>query len=67
MDKTGQTIDFPRPEQRDERAALRFLTQATRRHHVPETSTSDGREAPAAAIRSNKPAHGTAIISRRVK
>jgi transposase-like protein len=65
--KTGQTLDFLRPEQRGERAALRFLTQATHRHHVPETITSDGREAHAAAIRRDNPEHGTAIISRRVQ
>jgi putative transposase len=50
VDKTGQTIDFLLTEQRDEGAAMRFLTKATRRHGVPETITIDGGEANAAAI-----------------
>jgi putative transposase len=50
VDKTGQTIDFLLTEQRDERAAMRFLTKAIRRHGVPETITIDGNEANAAAI-----------------
>jgi putative transposase len=32
VDKTGQTIDFLLTEQRDARAAKRFLTKAIRRH-----------------------------------
>lgn len=66
-DKQGQTIDFLLTEQRNERAALRFLTQAIRRHGVPETVTIDGSEANAAAIRSYNEAHGTTIIIRQVK
>jgi putative transposase len=67
VDKYGQTIDFLLTEQRDERAAMRFLTKAIRRHGVPETITIDGSEANAAAIRGYNEAHGTAIIIRQVK
>jgi len=54
-------------ESRDERAAIRFLTKAIRRHGVPEKITIDGSEANASAIRSYNEAHGTAIIIRQVK
>jgi putative transposase len=67
VDKHGQTIDFLLTEQRDERAATRFLTQAIRRHGVPEMITIDGSDANAAAIRSYNAEHGTAIIIRQVK
>jgi putative transposase len=67
VDKTGQTIDFLLTEERDEQAAVRFLTKAIRRHGVPETITIDGSEANAAAIRGYNEAHGTAIIIRQVK
>jgi putative transposase len=67
VDKTGQTIDFLLTEQRDERAAMRFLTKAIRRHGVPETITIDGSEANAAAIRGYNEEHGTAIIIRQAK
>jgi transposase-like protein len=67
VDKSGQTIDFLLAEQRDEQAALRFLTQAIRRHGLPEKITIDGSEANAAAIRSYNAEHGTAIIIRQVK
>src|SRR5918999_2411211 len=67
VDKTGQTIDFLLTEQRDERAAKRFLTKAIRRHGVPEKVTIDGSEANAAAIRSYNAEHGIAIIIRQVK
>jgi transposase-like protein len=67
VDKTGQTIDFLLTEQRDERAAKRFLTKAIRRHGVPEKITIDGSEANAAAIRSYNTEHGTAIVMRQVK
>jgi putative transposase len=67
VDKTGQTIDFLLTEQRDERAAMRFLAKAIRRHGVPEKITIDGSEANAAAIRGYNEAHGTAIIIRQVK
>jgi putative transposase len=67
VDKTGQTIDFLLTEQRNERAATRFLTKAIRRHGVPEKITIDGSEANAAAIRSYNKAHGTDIVIRQVK
>jgi putative transposase len=67
VDKYGQTIDFLLTEQRDERAAMRFLTKAIRRHGVPEKITINGSEANTAAIRSYKEVHGTAIIIRQVK
>src|SRR5919106_6931438 len=67
VDKTGQTIDFLLTEQRDERAAKRFLTKAIRRHGVPDKVTIDGSEANAAAIRSYNQEHGTTIVIRQVK
>jgi putative transposase len=67
VDATGQTIDFLLTEQRDERAAMRFLTKAIRRHGVPEKVTMDGSEANAAAMRGYNEAHGTTIIIRQVK
>jgi hypothetical protein len=67
VDTTGQTIDVLLTEHRDTEAALRFLTQAIRRHGVPEKISIDGSEANAAAIRSYHAEHGTAIIIRQVK
>jgi putative transposase len=67
VDKSGQTIDFLLTEQRDEQAALRFLTKAIPRHGIPETITIDGSEANAAAIRRYNADQGTAIIIRQVK
>jgi putative transposase len=67
VDKFGQTIDFLLTEQRDERAAMRFLTKAIRRHGVPETITIDGSEANAAAIKRYNEAYGTTILIRQVK
>jgi putative transposase len=67
VDKTGQTIDFLLTEQRDERAAKRFLTKAIRRHGVPDKITIDGSEANAAAIRSYHKEHGTSIDIRQIK
>jgi putative transposase len=67
VDKYGQTIDFLLTVPRDTEAALRFLTQAIRRHGVPETITIDGSEANEAAIRSYNEEHGTNIIIRQVK
>jgi putative transposase len=67
VDKYGQTIDFLLTEHRDKTAALRFLTQAIRRHGVPETITIDGSEANAAAIKCYNEEHGTHIIIRQVK
>jgi putative transposase len=67
VDKSGQTIDFLLTEHRDTEAALRFLTQAIRRHGIPETITIDGGEANEAAIKRYNEAHGTHIIIRQVK
>ena len=46
---------------------MRFLTNAIRRHGVPETITIDESEANVAAIRGYNKAHGTAISIRQVK
>jgi putative transposase len=67
VDKSGQTIDFLLTEYRDTEAALRFLTQAIRRHSVPEKITIDGSEANEAAIKRDNEAHGTAIDIRQIK
>jgi transposase-like protein len=67
VDKTGQTIDFLWTEQRDERAAQRFLTKAIRRHGVPEKITIDGSAANEAAIKRDNEEHGTAIEIRQIK
>jgi putative transposase len=67
VDKTGQTIDFLLPEQRDEHAAKRVLPQAIRRYGVPEKSTIDGSAAHEAAVKSYNEEHGTAIAIRKVK
>jgi putative transposase len=67
VDKSGQTIDFLLTEHRDKEAALRFLTQAIRRHGVPETITIDGSDANDAAIKRYNEDHGTNIIIRQVK
>src|SRR5215475_15138680 len=67
VDTSGQTIDFLLTEHRDTEAALRFLTQAIRRHGVPEMITIDGSEANEAAIKRYNEAHGTDIIIRQVK
>src|SRR5262245_42828211 len=67
VDKYGKTVDFLLTEHRDTAAALRFLTQAIRRHGVPETITIDGSEANEAAIKRDNEEHGTHIIIRQVK
>jgi transposase-like protein len=67
VDQHGQTIDILLTEQRDEQAAMRFLTKAIRRHGVPEKITIDGSEAHAAASRGYNEAHGTAIDIHQVK
>jgi transposase-like protein len=67
VDKLGQTIDFLLTKERDEQAAKRFLTQAIRRHGVPEKITIDGSAANEAAIKSYNEEHGTAIAIRKVK
>jgi putative transposase len=67
VDNTGQTIDFLLAEHQDTAAALRFLTQAIRRHGVAETITIDGSDANEAAINRDHEAHGTDIMIRQVK
>ena len=67
VDKHGQTIDFLLTEQRDERAAKRFLTMAIRRHGVPETITIGGSEANVAAIKGYNQEHGMSIEIRQIK
>jgi putative transposase len=44
-----------------------FLTQAIRRHGVPEKMTIDGSEANEAAIKRDNEAHGTTIDIRQIK
>ena len=67
VDKSGQTIDVLLTEHRDTEAALRFLTQAIRRHGVPETITIDGSEANEAAIKRDNRGARPHIIIRQVK
>jgi putative transposase len=67
VDMQGHTIDFLLTGQRDQQAALRFLTKAIRRHGVPEMITIDGSEANASAVRSYNEEYGTAIAIRQVK
>jgi transposase-like protein len=67
VDKHGQTIDVLLTKARDERAAMRFLTKAIRRHGVPQTITIDGSAANEAAIRSYNQERGTAMAIRQVK
>src|SRR5215475_1288588 len=67
VDTQGQTIDFLLTEHRDTEAALRFLTQAIRRHGVPKKITIDGSDAHEAAITRDNEAHGTHIIIRQVQ
>ena len=65
MDKHGHTIDCLLTARRDKEAALRFLKKAIRRNGVPETSTIDGSEANAAALKSYNEEHGITIVIRR--
>jgi transposase-like protein len=51
VDKYGKTIDFLLTQQRDKKAARRFLNKAMGRHGVPEKITIDGSDANAAAIK----------------
>jgi putative transposase len=67
VDKAGHTIDFLLTEQRDERAAIRFLTKAIHRHNVTNTITIDGSRANAAAITSYNAEHDTTIEIRQVR
>ena len=65
VDKHGHTIDCWLTAQRDKEAALRFLKKAIRRNGVPQTSTIDGSEANAAALKSYNEEHGITIVIRR--
>jgi transposase-like protein len=68
VDKFGKTIDFLLTEQRDEKAARKFLNKAIGRHGgVPEKITIDGSAANEAAIKSYNEEHGTSIIIRKTK
>src|SRR5215471_4452804 len=67
VDKYGQTIDFLLTEHRDTEAARRFLKKAIRRNGLPETSTIDGSDANAAAIKRYNQEHGTTIAIRQGK
>ena len=51
-------------EHRDKAVALRFLQQAIRQNGLPETITSEGSEANAAAIKNDNEEHGTTINNR---
>jgi transposase-like protein len=68
VDKFGKTIDFLLTEQRDEKAARKFLNKAIGRHGgVPEKITIDGSAANEAAIKSYNEEHGTSIVIRKTK
>jgi putative transposase len=67
VDKFGKTIDFLLTQQRDKKAARRFLNKAISRHGVPDKITIDGSDAMAAAIKSYNGDHGTSIEIRQIK
>ena len=67
VDKAGQTIDFLLTEERDRRAAQRFLEKAIRHHGLPEKITIDKTGANTAAIESYNREHSAAIEIRQVK
>jgi putative transposase len=67
MDTSGQAISVLLTAHREEPAAKRFLTKATRRHGGPEKVTIDGSEANAAALRTHHVEYGTAIVLWQVK
>jgi transposase-like protein len=68
VDKFGKTIDFLLTEQRDEKAAKKFLNKAIGRHGgVPEKITIDGSAANEAAINNYNEEHGTSIVIRKTK
>jgi putative transposase len=67
VDKTGPTSAFLLTAQRDEQAAKRLLSQAIRRHGVPEKITIAGSAANEAALKRYNAEHGTAIAIRQVK
>ena len=67
VDKFGKTIDFLLTQQRDKKAARRFLNKAISRHGVPDKITIDGSDANASAIESYNDDHGTSIEIRQIK
>lgn len=67
VDKYGKTIDFLLTQQRDKKAARRFLNQAIGRNGLPEKITIDGSDANASAIKSYNEDHGTSIEIRQIK
>jgi putative transposase len=67
VDKFGKTIDFVLTQQRDKKAARRFLNKAISRHGVPDKITIDGSDANASAIESYNDDHGTSIEIRQIK
>jgi putative transposase len=67
VDKYGKTIDFLLTQQRDKKAARRFLNKAMSRHGVPDKITLDGSDANASAITSYNADHGTSIEIRQIK
>ena len=67
VDKYGQTMDFLLTEQRDEKAALRFLKKAIRRNGLPEIIAIDGSATNEAAIKRYNAVHGTTIAIRKRK
>ena len=62
--RPGQTIALLLTERRDERAALRVLTRALRRHGVPVRITIAASQANAAAIASYNAEHSPASVIR---
>jgi putative transposase len=66
METSGPAIDVLLTAPRDEPAAKRFLTKAIHRHGGPERVAIDGREANAAALRTDHVAYGTAPVIRQV-
>ncbi|ETX03481.1 MAG: integrase (plasmid) [Candidatus Entotheonella factor] len=68
VDKYGKTIDFLLTENRDEKAARKFLNKAIGRlGGVPEKITIDGSAANEAAIKRYNEAHGTSFEIRKIK
>jgi putative transposase len=65
VDKDGPTIDCLLTAPGDERAARRCLTQALRRHGVPNTITLAGSAAKAAAITRDNEASGPPLLLRQ--
>jgi putative transposase len=67
VNKFGKTIDFLLTQQRDKKAARRFLNKAISGHGVPDKITIDGSDANASAIESYNDDHGTSIEIRQIK